>query len=77
MTLTEQVAILDERIKNMIVHSNKEFTEIKELLEKQNGKVQKNVDSIDENRNAISKIVGYGMGIAFVLGLAVSIMALI
>jgi len=77
MTLTEQVARLDERIKNMINQNNKEHSEIKTLLKDQNGKVQKNADSIIDNKTAISKMVGYGMGIAFVLGLAISIVALI
>ena len=73
MTLTEVVARLDERIKAMGVSNDAGFKTITGLLEKQNDKVQKNAEKISENKNSITRIVGIGIGIAFILGIAIGL----
>ena len=72
MTVQEQrEKILESlaRIETKIEQSEKNHTLIIKKLDLQNGRVR-------ENENKISKITGYGLGVAFVLGLAISLVAL-
>ena len=64
------------RIETKMEQNDKDHNTIIERLTIQNGTVAKNRDEIAKNGKAIAKIIGYGAGVTFVLGLAISLVAL-
>jgi len=59
------------------VSTARDYGTIISRLDKVNGNIDRNRSDISTNKQSLSKIIGYGMGVAFVLGLAISIVALV
>ena len=57
--------------------TEKDFDKVISRLDITNGNIKKNSQDISNNKGYINKIVGIGIGISAILGIAISILALI
>jgi len=64
------------RIETKMEQNDKDHKTIIKRFDTQNGKVQKNCDEITKNGKIIARVVGIGAGVTFVLGLAISLVAI-
>ena len=68
MTVTEQ----REEIIIGLAKVETKVDNLCKLLEKQNGRIDDNEDEIVKNGKKISRMIGIGVGISFVLGLGIA-----